>query len=86
MLAHATAISSSLANCAVSGFRGVCISRGHGRKDVIVIAAATFPAREVNAAADLHHWHWGAMGMLFRSVSFPPPSMLSANISGGGNE
>ncbi len=73
MLARATAISSSFTNCAVAGIRGIRIGRGRGRGKVVVVAAATFPAREVDAARDLHRWHLGAMGMLFRSVSSPPP-------------
>ena len=52
----------------------------------VVVAAAAFPAREVDAAADLHRWHLGAMGMLFRSVSSSPPLTSSANIGGGGDE
>ena len=39
----------------------------------VVVAAAAFSTQEVNAVADLPRWHCGAMGMLFRSVSSPPP-------------
>jgi hypothetical protein len=68
MLARAAAISSG---------------QGRGRGDVEVVAAAAFPAREVDAAADLHRWHLGAMRMLFRSVSSSLPSTSSANVGEG---
>ena len=86
MLARAAAISSSFTNRTVTGICGVRIGRGRGRGNVIVVAAAAFSAWEVDAAADLHHWHLGAMGMLFRSVSSSPPLTSSANVSGGGDE
>jgi hypothetical protein len=84
MLARAAAISSSFTNRTAAGIHGVRIGQGCGRGDIVVIATATFPAREVDAAADLHRWHLGAMGMLFRSVSPSPPSTLSTNVGGGG--
>ena len=46
MLAHATTILSSFANRTVSGICGVCIGRGRGHGDMIVVAAAAFPARK----------------------------------------
>ena len=84
MLARAAAISSSFTNRAVAGIRGVHIGRGRGHGDVVVAVAAAFPTQEVDAAADLHRWHLGAMGMLFWSVSSSPPSTSSANVGGGG--
>jgi hypothetical protein len=76
MLACTAVISSSFTNWSVAGICGVRIGQGCGRSNVIVVVATPFPVQEVNAAADLHRWHLGAMGMLFWSVSSSPPLTL----------
>ncbi len=79
------AILSSFTNRAVAGIRGVHIGQGHGRGDVIVIAVAPFPAREVDVVADLHRWlSWRHGDVVWVRLLLPPPLKVVRQCRRGG--